>query len=280
MPKRTPAETSKALRRCAESIRNAATEAINAASAALGSECDGRFLATALQELSGGLERAAARVDQQQLGDIHPADAPPTGALGGPHKIKVKTADDVAAALRWLAWMHSRGETVAARRDAQIAMANEHAARDMQVEIDGTRLTFAEWREQLEAAVSRYAEQHPEQIFDGKTKTAKFPTGTIKCRDVADQVKVDPDAKPKEIADGLAAKHKLPQTVADLIAKAGLTDRLKVSFALDLAGYKRLFSAGKITARNLPKGLSVAKAHTETTIKPISATTRSETGAA
>lgn len=265
------------LRAAAATIRETAHTALQRVKAAAGESVAAALLAS-LQELTTGLDRVAQVLDVQRIaGGIHPADAPPRETFGSAADPVIESVDDLAAVLRWLGWLKVRGDSIKARSEAQVALAREFAARDMHVEVDGLRLTFAEWRQKLEAAAGRFLKDHADQVFDGKKRSREFPAGTASLTARKPTIALKEGVKADEIVERLAKRVK--SAIDQLLEKAGLTGRLKVSFGLDLDGFKRLHKAGQISGRDLPKGLTITKAEDRPGFKPVTHTAGAESAA-
>lgn len=98
-------------------------------------------------------------------------------ALGA--HVRLRSLDDVNAALLELGWVEGRIAAIEAETRARIEEVKRHAANQLALEIDGQRITCGERAEQLRAALETWAQRHLRKHLPHSRQSLALAHGTI-----------------------------------------------------------------------------------------------------
>ena len=223
------------------------------------------------------------RAKQQQLpltAPARPAAAAPALSTQLGASPELGSPADMAEAVRCIAWLDSRRQTVETERDVAINRLREEAARELHVVLAGERLTFDEWRGRLVAAVEAYVAGHKAEVFTGETQTVRFAAGEVSYKRRAPAVALADGIRPADIVERLKKRKGLAPAIEKLLEKTGVAGWLRIKFDLDLQQIQRRFKDGQLRKRDLPTGLIVTEEGQDVIIKPSATPDRADSAAA
>src|SRR5690606_20331617 len=130
---------------------------------------------------------------------------------------EITDCEELAEAIRVVATLDARQQTIEADRDVEVQRIEQQAAALQHVVVDGERITFAEWRANIIAAVERFVPRHKATVFADGKQTVRFPAGQVSYRRIEPAVRVADDVRADEIADRLAKRKKLHEALDSLL---------------------------------------------------------------
>lgn len=130
----------------------------------------------------------------------------------------------------------------------------------------GATVSLEQYRDALMKAASDYVRNHPDEIFTGKTKTAKRPHADVQLRSSAATVGLKANTQKSDVVKKIVDTSGLVAHLDALLAKLGLTRLVRVKTELDLKAIQEDDKAGRL--EDLPEGLKRIPASISVLIKP------------
>lgn len=186
---------------------------------------------------------------------IIPKDNPPADRLSS--DTRIESIDDLKMALGEIAWIDGRSRTVQAASDQVIALHKREVEKQMQIDVDGTAVPFAQRRLELCELAETFCRAHPE-IFEGDAKSRTFTEGTVSFKASREAIGFQQGHDARRVVKRIDEATDLTQQINAWIAEAGIefldlpiSTFVNVSLTLSKSEVLKAYKADELTKADL-----------------------------
>lgn len=179
----------------------------------------------------------------------------------------LESLSHVQDALKLLAWFQSRAATVNTACEQSCRLLRNQAAKELQIDVEGEKLTFAQYCVALEEAIRDFVARNPE--LWAERRTIELPHGTVAIKRQPTRLELETGMTAAQWCTEVKERHGLVSKLIAWLKRQKLWPWVRLSVELNLSEIKRAFSQEEVTRDEVEAmGLRVIDAHDAVVITP------------